>query len=112
MTDEDLDDARPDTDTLPANFVWTFTVATGTAPPFPPSVHLTMGNPTGALTDPGQPNNYLMAKPEYALSYARDLGRPNWVSWHLSDAWIGALVRVDTFRRIPRCRPTGITSVL
>ena len=31
-----------------------------------------------------QPDNYLMEKPEYALSYNRDLGRPNWVSWHLS----------------------------
>ena len=44
--DQDLDDSGPNTDTLPANYSWTFTVATGTAPPFPASVHLTMGNPT------------------------------------------------------------------
>jgi endonuclease G len=42
-----------------------------------------------------------MEKPEYALSYARDLGGPNWVSWHLSDEWIGTLTRVDTFRPDP-----------
>ena len=42
-----------------------------------------------------------MEKPEFALSYARDLGRPNWVSWHLSDEWIGTLTRVDSFRPDP-----------
>ena len=67
VTDQDLDDAGPNTDTLPANFVWSFTVATGTAPPFPPSVHLTMGNPSGAIASLDQPNNYLMEKPEYRL---------------------------------------------
>ncbi len=76
-------------------------MATGTAPPYPASVHLTMGNPTGATADIGQPNNYLMEKPEFALSYDRDLGGPNWVSWHLSSEWFGTLTRVDTFRADP-----------
>jgi endonuclease G len=97
--DQDLNDFGPNTDTLPANYVWSFAVSTGTAPPYPPSVHLTMGNPSGAGS--GQPNNYLMEKPEYALSYNRDLGRPNWVSWHLSDEWFGTLARVDSFRPDP-----------
>jgi endonuclease G len=100
--DLDLDDAGPNTDTLPANYVWSFTVSTGTAPPYPVSVHLTMGNPSGAVASASQPNNYLMEKPEYTLSYNRDLGRPNWVSWHLSDEWIGTLTRVDSFRPDPR----------
>ena len=43
--DQDTDDAGANTDSLPANYVWTFTVATGTAPPYPSSVHLTMGDP-------------------------------------------------------------------
>jgi endonuclease G, mitochondrial len=101
VSDEDLDDSAPNTDTLPSNYIWTFTVSTGTPPPYPASVHLTMGNPSAAVADTGQPNNYLMEKPEYALSYDRDLGRPNWVSWHLSDDWIGTLTRVDTFRADP-----------
>ncbi len=101
VTDQDLDDAEPNTNTLPANYVWSFTVATGTEPPFPASVHLTMGNPSGAITSLGQPNNYLMEKPEFALSYSRDFGRPNWVSWHLSDEWVGTLTRVDSFRPDP-----------
>jgi DNA/RNA endonuclease G (NUC1) len=103
--DQDLDDSGPNTDTLAADFVWSFTVATGTAPPFPPSVHLTMGNPSGAVASISEPNNYLMEKPEYALSYNRDFGRPNWVSWHLSDEWVGNLTRVDTFRPDPAVPP-------
>jgi DNA/RNA endonuclease G (NUC1) len=105
VTDQDLDDAGPDTNTLPANYVWSFTVATGTAPPFPASIHLTMGNPSGALNSIAQPNNYLLEKAEFALSYARDLGRSNWVSWHLSDDWIGTLTRVDSFRPDPEVPP-------
>jgi endonuclease G len=100
--DVDLNDFGPDTDTLRADYSWSFTVATGTAPPYPLSVHLTMGNPSHAGSDP---SNYLMEKPEYALSYNRDLGRPNWVSWHLSDEWVGTLTRVDTFRPDPQVPP-------
>ena len=109
--DQDLDDGGTDTDTLPANYVWTFTVADGTAPPYPSSVHLTMGDPGCgtthgcAVASTSQPDNFLMDKPEYSLSYDRDLGRPNWVSWHLSDEWVGTLTRVDTFRPDPGVPP-------
>lgn len=99
--DQDLDDSGTNSDTMAADYTWTFTVATGTAPPYPPSVHLTMGNPNDATADINQPNNYLMEKPEFALSYNRDKGTPNWVSWHLSDEWIGSLARNDTFRADP-----------
>ena len=103
--DQDLDDAGQNTDTLPADHVFSFTVSTGTPPPYPATEHLTMGNPTGATPDPGNPSNFLMQKAEYALSYNRDLGRPNWVSWHLSDDWVGTLERFDTFRPDPRVPP-------
>jgi endonuclease G len=63
-----------------------------------PSEHLTMGNPSNAVTDVSQPNNYLMDKPQYALSYSRDNGGPNWVSWHLSSSWLGSAPRQDDFR--------------
>ncbi|MEO8682417.1 MAG: Ig-like domain-containing protein, partial [Vicinamibacterales bacterium] len=103
--DQDLDDSGPFTDTLFANYAWSFTVASGTPPPYPASVHLTMGNPSGAVADTGQPDNYLMEKPEFTLSYNRDLGRPNWVSSHLSDEWFGTLARLDTFRADPAVPP-------
>ncbi len=104
--DQDTDDVGPNDDTLIADYVATFTVATGTAPPYPASVHLTFGNPNGATADINQPNNYLMEKPELTLSYNRDNGGPNWVSWHLSDEWVGTLARVDTFRPDPAVLPT------
>ena len=67
------------------------------APP-PASVHLTMGNPSNAVVDVNQPANYLLDKPQYAVSYNRDKGRPNWVSWHLASNWLGSTPRQDDFR--------------
>ncbi|HET6852330.1 MAG TPA: DNA/RNA non-specific endonuclease, partial [Pyrinomonadaceae bacterium] len=104
--DQDLDDSSPDTDTLFADHVWTFTVVAAGAPaPQPPSVHLTMGNPSNAVVDLEQANNYLMEKPSFALSYNRDKGTPNWVSWHLETEWTGSLPRTDTFRADPAVSP-------
>ena len=104
--DRDLDDSNPNTDTLFEDYNWTFTVVGPGAPaPYPPSVHLTMGNPSNAVADLLQPNNYLMEKPTYTLSYNRDKGTPNWVSWHLDTSWFGSLVRVDTFRPDPAVPP-------
>jgi len=99
--DRDTDDAAPNTDTLAADYFFSFTVATGAAPPYPKSVHLTMGNPTSAFANTGEPNNFLMEKDAFALSYNRDRGSPNWVSWHLDNSWTGSLVRNDTFRPDP-----------
>jgi endonuclease G len=62
------------------------------------SEHLVMGNPSNAVTDVNQPSNYLLDKPQYAVSYNRDLGRPNWVSWHLASNWLGSTPRQDDFR--------------
>ncbi|SET37290.1 DNA/RNA non-specific endonuclease [Hymenobacter actinosclerus] len=62
------------------------------------SEHLTLGNPSGATTDAGQPTNYLLSKPQYALSYHRDRGIPTWVSWHLDATWRGSAARQDDFR--------------
>ncbi len=75
--------------------------AAPTPTPTPPpssSVHLTMGNPSNAVTDVNQPTNYLMEKAQYVMSYHRDNGRPNWVSWHLDDSWLGSTPRQDDFR--------------
>lgn len=102
--DVDTDDVAPNTDTLSANKVWSFTVAAGQAAPYGPEVHLTMGLPAAA--DATDENNYLMMKPTYALSYNKTKGTPNWVSWHLEPAWYGSLDRVDTFRPDPAIPPT------
>ena len=104
--DQDLDDSSPGTDTLFADHSWTFTVVAAGAPaPHPPSVHLGMGNPSNAVIDLQQFNNYLMEKPSFALSYNRDKGTPNWVSWHLETDWTGSLPRTDTFRADPAVSP-------
>jgi len=68
--------------------------------------HLALGNPSGAITDATQPTNYLIVRPQYALSYHRDRGTPNWVSWHLSPAWLGTAARQDNFTA-DNTLPTG-----
>jgi len=111
--DVDTDDSGADTDSLFEDYAWSFTVvAAGQPAPYPPSVHLTMGDPGCgtpfgcAAASTSQPDNYLMEKPTYSLSYNRDKGTPNWVSWHLDSSWYGTLARVDTFRPDPKVDPS------
>jgi endonuclease G len=59
--------------------------------------NLAMGNPSGATADVANYTNYLMTKTQYTLSYHRDKGKANWVSWHLSSAWLGSTPRQDNF---------------
>ncbi|MBW7467269.1 endonuclease G [Pontibacter aydingkolensis] len=54
-----------------------------------------MGNPSGAGTSY---SNYLIDKAQYSMSYNSYRGTPNWVSWHLSSAWLGSTPRQDDFR--------------
>ena len=61
------------------------------------SDNLLMGNPSNAVTSTTSPTNYLMQKLQFALSYNRDLGKPNWVSWHLDPTWLGSASRTDAF---------------
>ena len=62
------------------------------------SVHLTLGNPTNARPSDTESDNYLLIKPQYALSYNESKGYPNWVSWELSRDWIGVAERQNDFR--------------
>lgn len=57
--------------------------------------NLAMGNPSGAGTSY---SNYLINKSQYSMSYNSYRGTPNWVSWHLSSAWLGSTPRQDDFR--------------
>ncbi len=59
----------------------------------PPSVHLALGNPSGAVTDANQPSNYLLVRDQYAVGYIRDDGIPRWVSWRLVAADVGPTPR-------------------
>ena len=67
-------------------------------PDFARGLHLALGNPSNAETDPNLENNYLLVLPQYALSYDKKRGIPNWVSWHLSQDWLGNASRQDDFR--------------
>lgn len=59
--------------------------------------NLLLGNPSGAGSV-SLPNNYLMTKTYYTLSYSRDRGTPNWVSWHIQASDLGSTSRTDGFR--------------
>lgn len=63
-----------------------------------PNLHLVMGNPSGATTSTANTINYLMQKPQFALSYNKTNATPNWVSWHLSYLDLGSAPRNDNFR--------------
>lgn len=56
-----------------------------------------MGNPSQATSSAGNSENYLIARPQYALSYSKNKGIPNWVSWELNRSWLGDAHRVGTF---------------
>ena len=66
--------------------------------------NLALGNPSGAsATDP---DNYLISRSQYVLSYSRSRGIANWVSWRLSPSWKGDSKRTNDFRPDPLI-PTG-----
>src|SRR6476469_3308890 len=75
--------------------------ATTPKPPTLKSVHLLLGNPSGAAESVTTPDNYLMVKPQYALSYNRSKEIPNWVSWQLNKSWLGSADRQNNFRHDP-----------
>ncbi len=58
--------------------------------------NLALGNPSRASAS--DPNNYLITRPQYTVSYNRSRGIANWVSWHLSPVWKGDSRRTNDFR--------------
>lgn len=61
--------------------------------------HLLLGNPSGASTDA---NNFLISKPQYALSFNRRNGTPNWVSWRTASSDLGSVGRSNRFHPEPK----------
>ena len=72
------------------------------------NIHLKYGNPSQANSK--DLNNYLLEKPQYALSYNCQTGTANWVSWQLNRSWLGDVERSDDFRPDPDL-PNGCYAV-
>ena len=60
--------------------------------------NMCLGNPSGATTSTSNSTNYLMTKPQYALSYNNSKHEPNWTSWHVQSSDLGSAPRQDDFR--------------
>jgi endonuclease G len=65
------------------------------------NINLTMGNPSGAVTDTSYPSNFLIQRGQYCTSYNRDMGTPNWTGWELDASWSGSAVRQNNYSPDP-----------
>jgi endonuclease G, mitochondrial len=72
--------------------------------------NLAFGNPSTATISPSNVDNFLMIRPQYALSFNNSKGSANWVSWHLSTAWKGSAPRSSTFTA-DKTLPAGFVKV-
>jgi endonuclease G len=59
-----------------------------------PNRNIRFGMPGPATTDPKDRDNYLIARPQYVLSYNADKKTPNWVCWQLKRSDIGSASRM------------------
>ena len=71
-----------------------------------PAEHEVLGNPSSAAADINAPNDYLIERDQYVLSYNREKGEPNWVAWHLDSTWVGTTPRQNDYRS-DSSLPTG-----
>ncbi len=60
--------------------------------------HLILGNPSGAVHNDRETDNYLITKKEFCLSYNSSKGTPNWVAWRGGKEWNGTVARSNNFR--------------
>ncbi len=87
----------------------------GTGQPAPPvttveeaqRVYLALGNPTSAASGP---DNFLVVRNAYALSFNNSRGIANWVAWRISENDFGAAERQNNFRPDPGL-PKNLTRV-
>lgn len=59
--------------------------------------NLFLGNPSDATASILHPDNYLLDKTYYAVSYNNETGAANWVSWRLTSADLGTAPRKPEF---------------
>ena len=74
--------------------------------------HLRWGNPSDASSNMGNPQNYLMQKKYYALSYNDAKGTPNWVSWRLVKEDIGGASREGLMFQADDELPAGFKKIV
>ncbi|MBS2023126.1 MAG: DNA/RNA non-specific endonuclease, partial [Deltaproteobacteria bacterium] len=65
------------------------------------SVHTTLGLLDHATAEVANSDHYLLNKSQYVVSYDGSLRVPNWSSWELNAAWMGAAARQNDFRPDP-----------
>ena len=70
-----------------------------------------LGNPSSATAVATATTNYLIARPQYALSYNNSTREPNWVSWNLTTADVGTSGRSANFFQ-DTTLPAGFYQVL
>ena len=63
---------------------------------FSNSEHLTFGNPSNA--GKANPDNWLIERSQYTLSYSQSRNVLNWASWRVDNRWLGQTDRQDNFR--------------
>ncbi|WP_240519018.1 DNA/RNA non-specific endonuclease [Leptolyngbya sp. BC1307] len=63
---------------------------------FSNSEHLALGNPNNAGQE--NPNNWLIEREQYVLSYSQARDVLNWASWRVDSRWLGQTDRQDDFR--------------
>ncbi len=61
------------------------------------ALKLVLGNPSNAVADINTPDNYLVIHNGFVLSYNRERGGANWVTWHLSASDISTAERTNAF---------------
>ncbi|WP_343523468.1 DNA/RNA non-specific endonuclease [Pedobacter sp.] len=81
-----------------------FSISTSDTTSNPPTTtpgdnsHLLLGNPSNAVASTTYPENYLMERTYYSISYSKSRATPNWVSWHIGTSDLGSTPRQDDFR--------------
>jgi endonuclease G len=60
-----------------------------------PNPNIRFGMPAPAKADPDSREAFLIARPQYVLSYNAKTRTPNWVAWRLRETDIGPIARAS-----------------